>query len=115
MQLAIHPRVRATARKYAPSAVLMLGMMAVATSAVAADDSFLGNLGNFICGIATFISTKWLFVVGCVVISLGAIALANAESTLAKLISVTFMGVGVAASAPAIMKALGVLAACTGF
>jgi hypothetical protein len=62
--------------------MLMIGMMAVATSAVAADDSFLGNLGNFICGLATFINTKYLFVLGLIVIVLGAIAYANAESSL---------------------------------
>lgn len=81
MTLTFNHRVRATARKYAPSALLMVGMMAVATSAVAADDSFLNNLGNFICGIATFINTKYLFVVGLIVIVLGAYAYANAESS----------------------------------
>ncbi|WP_354676618.1 TrbC/VirB2 family protein [Cupriavidus plantarum] len=115
MPIALSHRTRATVRKYAPSALVLVGLMAVATSAGAADDAFLANLGDFICGIATFISTKWLFVIGIVVIILGAIGLANAESTLAKLLSVTFMGLGIAAAAPAIMRKFGVLAACQGF
>lgn len=115
MQLAINPRVRATARKYAPSAMLMIGMMAVATSAVAADDSFLGNLSNFICGLATFINTKYLFVLGLIVIVLGAIAYANAESSLSKFISGACVGIGLAAAAPSILKTLNIAASCTGF
>lgn len=115
MQLAIHPRVRATARKYAPSAMLMIGMMAVATSAVAADDSFLGNLGNFICGLATFINTKYLFVLGLIVIVLGAIAYANAESSLSKFVSGACVGIGLAAAAPSILTKLNIVASCTGF
>ncbi|MFJ4291229.1 TrbC/VirB2 family protein [Cupriavidus sp. NPDC089707] len=108
-------RTRATARKYAPSILLLIGMMAVATSAAAADDSFLGNLGNFICGIATFINTKYLFVIGLIVIVLGAYAYANAESSLSKFISGACVGVGLAAAAPSILKTLNIVAACTGF
>ena len=115
MTLTFNHRVRATARKYAPSALLMVGMMAVATAAVAADDAFLNNLGNFICGIATFINTKYLFVVGLIVIVLGAYAYANAESSLSKFISGACVGVGLAAAAPSILKSLGLIASCVGF
>ncbi|AQV99482.1 prepilin (plasmid) [Cupriavidus necator] len=104
-----------TARKYAPSMLVLVGMMSAATSAVAADYGFLGNLGEFICGIATFINTKYLFVAGLILIVLGAIGIANSESTIMKFVSVICIGIGLAAAAPAIMKTLGVAAQCTGF
>ncbi|NOV26618.1 MULTISPECIES: TrbC/VirB2 family protein [Cupriavidus] len=108
-------RAAATARKSLPSMLVLVGLMGVATSAAAADFGFLGNLGEFICGIATFINTKYLFVAGLILIVLGAIGIANSESTIMKFVSVICIGIGLAAAAPAIMKTLGVAAQCTGF
>ncbi|ODV43460.1 prepilin [Cupriavidus sp. UYMMa02A] len=108
-------RAAKTARKYLPSTLILIGMMGVATSAAAADFGFLGNLGEFICGIATFINTKYLFVAGLILIVLGAIGIANSESTIMKFVSVICIGIGLAAAAPAIMKTLGVAAQCSGF
>lgn len=115
MSVPIAQRAYVKARKYAPSALLLVGMMAFATSAAAADDSFLSGLSNFICGIATFINTKYLFVVGLVLIVVGAYSYANSESTLSKFISGACMGVGLAAAAPSILKTMGIVTACTGF
>jgi len=108
-------RAATTARKSLPSMLVLVGLMGVATSAAAADFGFLGNLGEFICGIATFINTKYLFVAGLILIVLGAIGIANSESTIMKFVSVICIGIGLAAAAPAIMKTLGVAAQCTGF
>ncbi|CAG2155411.1 TrbC/VirB2 family protein [Cupriavidus numazuensis] len=98
------------------SALLLAAMASAAGPAHAqtAGPAFLDNLGNFICGIATFINTKYLFVAGLILIVLGAIGIANSESTIMKFVSVICIGVGIAASAPSIMKALGVASACTG-
>lgn len=108
-------RAAKTARKYAPSMLVLVAMMGLATSAFAAEISALSNLGEFICGIATFINTKYLFVAGLILIVLGAVGIANSESTIMKFVSVICIGVGLAASAPSIMKALGVAAQCSGF
>ncbi|GJG97762.1 prepilin [Cupriavidus pauculus] len=82
---------------------------------MAADILAFAALGDFICGIATFINTKYLFVAGLILIVLGAIGIANSESSIMKFISVICIGVGIAASAPTIMRALNVATACTGF
>ncbi|RWA51120.1 prepilin [Cupriavidus sp. UYMSc13B] len=115
MSSPIRHDVARMARKYAPSLLILVSMMGVATSAMAADFGYLGNLGDFICGIATFINTKYLFVAGLILIVLGAIGIANSESTIMKFVSVICIGIGLAAAAPAIMKTLGVAAQCTGF
>ncbi|MBY4898642.1 TrbC/VirB2 family protein [Cupriavidus sp. AU9028] len=107
--------LRATARKSLPSILVLIGMMTFATSAMAAEAAFLNNLGEFICGIATFINTKYLFVAGLILIVIGAIGIASSESTIMKFISVVCIGIGLAAAAPSIMKVLGIASQCTGF
>lgn len=102
-------------RKYLPSFLVFLGMMTITTSAMAAEAVFLNNLGEFICGIATFINTKYLFVAGLILIVIGAIGIASSESTIMKFISVVCIGIGLAAAAPSIMKVLGIASQCTGF
>nr|WP_315591810.1 prepilin [uncultured Cupriavidus sp.] len=104
----------AMSRKQAPKAITLLGLMAVATTAGAAEIAAFAALGDFICGIATFINTKYLFVAGLILIVLGAIGIANSESTIMKFVSVICIGVGLAAAAPSIMTVLGVAKACTG-
>ncbi|MNY58028.1 hypothetical protein D3C86_1943180 [compost metagenome] len=112
----LSPTVRAAApRKNARQALTMIGLMAFAGSAAAADIAAFSQLGDFICGIATFINTKYLFVAGLILIVLGAIGIANSESTIMKFVSVICIGVGLAAAAPSIMTVLGVSKACTGF
>ncbi|SDD57118.1 hypothetical protein SAMN05216345_11186 [Cupriavidus sp. YR651] len=108
-------RAVAAARKKAPKALTLLGLMAVASSAAAAEIAAFSALGDFICGIATFINTKYLFVAGLILIVLGAVGIANSESTIMKFVSVICIGVGLAAAAPSILRVLNVAAACTGF
>ncbi|WP_244789428.1 prepilin [Cupriavidus pauculus] len=105
----------ASLRKSAPKALTTLALMAIATSACAAEIAAFSALGDFICGIATFINTKYLFVAGLILIVLGAVGIANSESTIMKFVSVICIGVGLAAAAPSIMTVLGVAKACTGF
>ncbi|QET04075.1 prepilin (plasmid) [Cupriavidus pauculus] len=107
--------VRASvARKPVQQALAMTGLMAIAGSAAAAELAALSSLGEFICGIATFINTKYLFVAGLILIVLGAVGIANSESTIMKFVSVICIGVGLAAAAPSIMTVLGVAKACSG-
>lgn len=105
----------AVTRHTAPKALATLMLMAAATSAGAAEIAAFSALGDFICGIATFINTKYLFVAGLILIVLGAVGIANSESTIMKFVSVICIGVGLAAAAPSIMTVLGVAKACTGF
>lgn len=105
----------AVTRHTAPRALATLTLMVAATSAGAAEIAALSALGDFICGIATFINTKYLFVAGLILIVLGAVGIANSESTIMKFVSVICIGVGLAAAAPSIMTVLGVAKACTGF
>jgi hypothetical protein len=104
----------AVTRKPVQQALALTGMMAIASSAAAAEIAAFGSLGDFLCGIATFINTKYLFVAGLILIVLGAIGIANSESTIMKFVSVICIGVGLAASAPTILTALGVAKACSG-
>lgn len=115
MQNPILQRAKATARHYAAPALLMTALLCVATPALAEDIAAFSNLGSFVCGLATFVNTKYLFVGGLVLLVFGFIALAAAESTMMKVLSTLIMGVGLAASAPAIMKQFGIGAACSGF
>jgi len=105
----------AIARKRASKAITMVALMAAASTAAAAEIAAFSALGEFICGIATFINTKYLFVAGLILIVLGAVGIANSESTIMKFVSVICIGVGLAAAAPSIMTVLGVAKACTGF
>lgn len=105
----------AMARKKGSQGLTMIGLMAIASSATAAEIAAFSQLGEFICGIATFINTKYLFVAGLILIVLGAVGIANSESTIMKFVSVICIGVGLAAAAPSIMTVLGVAKACAGF
>lgn len=114
--MSLFSAVRAAATRHtAPKALATLTLMAAATSAGAAEIATFSALGDFICGIATFINTKYLFVAGLILIVLGAVGIANSESTIMKFVSVICIGVGLAAAAPSIMTVLGVAKACTGF
>jgi hypothetical protein len=71
-------------------------------SAVSLDD--LGSATDAICLISAYISGPWLFVIGCVVIIVAAVAIGSSESTIVKVISTCFVGIGIAACAVPIMK-----------
>ncbi|CAM2158331.1 TrbC/VIRB2 family protein (plasmid) [Pararobbsia alpina] len=68
---------------------------------------------DVICMISNLISGPFLYGIGVVLIILGAVAIANSESTIGKFISVGLMGIGLASAAIPIMKNhMGIAAAC---
>jgi hypothetical protein len=71
-------------------------------SAVSLTD--LGSATDVICLIQAYISGPWLYGIGIVLIIVGAVAIANAESSIGKLISSVFVGLGLAACAVNIVK-----------
>ena len=81
---------------------LVLAAFAPLASAVSLDD--LGSATDAICLISAYVSGPWLFVIGCVVIILAAVAIGSSESTIVKVISTAFVGIGIAACAVPIMK-----------
>lgn len=71
-------------------------------SAVSLSD--LGSATDVICLIQAYISGPWLYGIGIVLIIVGAVAIASSESTIGKLISSVFVGLGLAACAVNIVK-----------
>jgi hypothetical protein len=84
---------------------LVAGALAFFTpfaSAVSLTD--LGAATDLICLIQAYISGPWLYGIGIVLIIVGAVAIANSESTIGKIISSVFVGLGLAACAVNIVK-----------
>jgi hypothetical protein len=80
-------------------------------SAVTLSD--LSSATDVICLIQAYISGPWLYGIGVVLIIVGAVAIASSESTIGKLISSVFVGLGLAACAVNIVKNhLGVTYTC---
>ncbi|MGE8333757.1 hypothetical protein, partial [Pseudomonas laurylsulfatiphila] len=67
---------------------------------------------NIICSIQALVSGPILFVIGVVVIILGAIGIANSESTIVKVVMTAIVGIGLAAAAIPIAKNLGLTQYC---
>jgi hypothetical protein len=65
----------------------------------AADLSDLSGATDVICLIEGYISGPWLFGIGVVLIILGAVAIANSEGTIGKLLSTGLVGLGLASAA----------------
>ncbi|MGH8790286.1 MAG: TrbC/VirB2 family protein [Cupriavidus necator] len=93
---------------------LLLGaaMLLCAQSAFAADLGIFSGLTNMICSIQALVSGPVLFVIGVVVIILGAIGIANSESTIVKVVMTAIMGIGLAAAAIPIAKNMGITQYC---
>ncbi|BCF95235.1 TrbC/VirB2 family protein [Paraburkholderia largidicola] len=79
-----------------------LAFFAPFASAVSVSD--LGPATDVICLISAYISGPWLYGIGIVLIIVGAVAIASSESTIGKLISSVFVGLGLAACAIPIVK-----------
>jgi hypothetical protein len=76
--------------------------------------SYFASLTNLVCGISSTISGPWLYAISIVVIILGAIAIASSESSIVKLISTVFIGLGIAASASTVVTSgMGISSSCT--
>jgi type IV secretory pathway VirB2 component (pilin) len=103
-----------TARNRSPQTTLAVGalLLMCAQSAFAADLGLFSGLTNIICSIMTLVSGPVLFVVGVVVIILGAIGIANSESTIVKVVMSAIVGIGLAAAAIPIAKNMGLTQYC---
>ncbi|TPQ30480.1 prepilin [Cupriavidus pinatubonensis] len=101
-------RIRSQQAALALGATLLLS----AQSAFAADLGIFSGLTSIICSIMTLVSGPVLFVIGVVVIILGAIGIANSESTIVKVVMTAIVGIGIAAAAIPIAKNMGLTAYC---
>lgn len=81
-----------------------LSVIAPVASATSTDLSSLGPATDIVCLISNYISGPWLFCIGIIVGILGCVAIANSESTIGKVVSVVFVGIGLAACVTSIMK-----------
>lgn len=102
------------ARTRSQHTALMLGaaMLLCAQSAFAADIGIFSGLTNMICSIQALVSGPIIFVIGVVVIILGAIGIANSESTIVKIVMTAIVGIGLAAAAIPIAKNMGLTQYC---
>jgi len=92
--------------------VLGAALMLCAQNAMAADLGIFSGLTNMICSIQALVSGPIIFVIGVVVIILGAIGIANSESTIVKVVMTAIVGIGLAAAAIPIAKNLGLTQYC---
>jgi hypothetical protein len=81
-----------------------LSVIAPVASATSTDLSSLGPATEIVCLISNYISGPWLFCIGIIVGILGCVAIANSESTIGKVVSVVFVGIGLAACVTSIVK-----------
>ncbi|KGW80973.1 hypothetical protein [Burkholderia pseudomallei] len=86
------------------STLIALLLTIVAPAAKAVDLGDLGNAANFICLIQAYVSGPVLFGLGIVLIIVGAVAIANSESNIGKLISSVIVGLGIASCAIPLVK-----------
>ncbi|CAE6963099.1 TrbC/VirB2 family protein [Paraburkholderia domus] len=66
--------------------------------------SDLSTASGIICMISDYISGPWLYGIGIVLIIVGAVAISSSESSISKMISTVFVGLGIAACAVNIVK-----------
>ena len=95
---------RFLSRREIRSTLVAAGLASFAPLASAVDLTDLGSATDLICLIQAYISGPWLYGIGIVLIIVGAIAIANSESTIGKIISSVFVGLGIAACAVNIVK-----------
>lgn len=95
-----------------------VGVMAMVPAAHA--DTGGGGSGLFpglttlVCSISTTISGPWLYAIAVVCVIVGAVGIANSESTITKYIVGTLSGLGLAASAGTLVaNGMGITASCT--
>ncbi|MGF7136025.1 small-conductance mechanosensitive channel [Paraburkholderia sp. EB58] len=104
-----HTRARNAAkflfgRKEIRSTLVAVTLASVAPMASAVDMSDLGSATGIVCLISAYISGPWLYAIGVVLIIVGAVAIGNSESTIGKMISTVFVGLGLASVAIPIVK-----------
>lgn len=91
----------------------VIAMSALLYGAEAHADEMAG-LSNFVCMIANFVKSGYLLAGGVIVIVIGAIAIAQSESTIVKFVSTIGIGIGIAAACIPLLQKLGISATyCT--
>ncbi|CAG4926277.1 TrbC/VirB2 family protein [Paraburkholderia gardini] len=95
---------RFLSRKEIRSTLVAAGLAVFAPMASAVDMSDLSSATDVICLISAYISGPWLYGIGIVLIIVGAVAIGNSESTIGKIISTVFVGLGLASCAIPIVK-----------
>jgi hypothetical protein len=91
---------RLFSRREIRSTLIALCLTGFAPMAFAAADlSDLNGATDVVCLIEGYISGPWLFGIGVVLIILGAVAIANSEGTIGKLLSTGLVGLGLASAA----------------
>ena len=109
LSVRLHTRARNAAkflfgRKEIRSTLLAVALASVAPMASAVDMSDLGSATGIVCLVSAYISGPWLYAIGVVLIIVGAVAIGNSESTIGKMISTVFVGLGLASVAIPIVK-----------
>ncbi|WP_255215275.1 TrbC/VirB2 family protein [Paraburkholderia youngii] len=102
--LSITAYQRFLSRREIRSTIVAASLAFFAPFASAVSLSDLGAATDLICLIQAYISGPWLYGIGVVLIIVGAVAIANSESTIGKIISSVFVGLGLAACAVNIVK-----------
>jgi TrbC/VIRB2 pilin len=84
------------------------------TSGSSSSNSLFTGLTTLVCGISTTISGPWLYAIAVVCVIIGAVGIANSESTITKYIVGTLSGLGIAASAGTLVaQGMGITSSCT--
>jgi type IV secretory pathway VirB2 component (pilin) len=84
------------------------------SSGSSSSSSYFSGLTNLVCGISTTISGPWLYAIAVVCVIIGAVGIANSESTITKYIVGTLSGLGLAASAGTLVaQGMGITSSCT--
>ncbi|MFL9995295.1 TrbC/VirB2 family protein [Paraburkholderia sediminicola] len=96
--------VRLFSRRELRSTIVAAALACFAPMASAVDMSDLGSATDVICLISSYVSGPWLYAIGIVLIIIGAVAIANSESSIGKFISLVLVGLGIASCAIPIVK-----------
>lgn len=91
-------------RRELRTTVVAAALAGFAPVASAVDLSDLGSATDVICLISSYVSGPWLYAIGIVLIIIGAVAIANSESSIGKFISLVLVGLGLASCAIPIVK-----------
>jgi hypothetical protein len=83
---------------------IVLSLIAPLSMAQSTSISDLSTASGIICMISDYISGPWLYGIGIVLIIVGAVAISSSESSISKMISTVFVGLGLAACAVPIVK-----------
>ncbi|MBN3785655.1 conjugal transfer protein TrbC [Burkholderia sp. Ac-20353] len=86
------------------STLIAAALAGAAPAANAVDMTSLGAATDLICLISSYVSGAWLYTIGIVLIIIGAVAIANSESNIGKMLSSVFVGLGIAACAVPIVR-----------